>query len=90
MRTWHSSRPLEAQPEALDDLSYWVGTDRKILRLLKLTEAARRDPFRGEGKPEPLKNLGSDVWSRRPTAEDRLVYRVTKTGIELLQTRYHY
>lgn len=82
---------LAVQPEALEDLTYWVGTDRKIaLRCLKLIEAARRDPFRGEGKPEPLKHLGSDIWSRRITQEDRLVYRVTATGIDILQARYHY
>ncbi|MEX2283471.1 MAG: Txe/YoeB family addiction module toxin [Gemmatimonadota bacterium] len=85
------NRTRESGPEALDDLAYWVSADRRIaLRLVKLIEAARRDPFRGEGKPEPLKNLGSDVWSRRLTAEDRMVYRVTKSGIAILQARYHY
>lgn len=84
-------RTLELQPEALEDLAYWVATDRKIaLRCLKLIEAARRDPFKGEGKPEALKHMGSDVWSRRITSEDRLVYRVTPTGIDVLQARYHY
>lgn len=82
---------LEMQPEALEDLQHWVGEDRKIaLKVLKLIEAARRTPFEGIGKPEPLKNLGSDVWSRRITQEDRLVYRVTAEGIDVLQTRYHY
>ena len=82
---------LELQPEALEDLEYWVSSDRKIaLRCLKLIEAARRDPFAGEGKPEPLKFLGPDIWSRRITERDRLVYRVTATGIDVLQARYHY
>lgn len=44
----------------------------------------------GEGKPEPLKHIGSDVWSRRITGSDRLVYRITVTGIDVLQARYHY
>lgn len=82
---------LALQPEALEDLTYWVSVDRKIaLRCLKLIEAARRDPFQGEGKPEPLKYLGPDIWSRRITGQDRLVYRVTPTGIDILQARYHY
>lgn len=82
---------LELQPEALADLRYWVDTDRKLAaKALKLIEAARRNPFEGEGKPEPLKDLGSDTWSRRITLEDRLVYRVTSTGIDVLQARYHY
>jgi toxin YoeB len=82
---------LQVQPEALDDLRWWVETDRKIaMKVLRLIEAARRDPFRGEGKPEPLKEMGSDMWSRRITREDRLVYRVTTTGIDVIQARLHY
>ena len=82
---------IALQPEALDDLRYWVDTDRKVAaKALKLIEAARRDPFAGEGKPEPLKEMGSDTWSRRITNVDRLVYRVTSTGIDVLQARYHY
>lgn len=79
------------QPQALEDLQHWAETDRKIaVKVLKLIEAARRTPFDGVGKPEPLKNIGSDVWSRRITQQDRLVYRVTAEGIDVLQARYHY
>ena len=84
-------RRLEIQREALDDLRYWVAADRKVaLKILKLIEAARRDPYGGDGKPEPLRHLGPDVWSRRITREDRLVYRVLADGIDILQARYHY
>jgi toxin YoeB len=82
---------LELQPEALDDLRYWVDEDPRVARkVLKLIEAARRTPHQGEGKPEPLRHLGPDVWSRRITQEDRLVYRVMADGIDGLQARYHY
>lgn len=75
----------------MEDLEYWVRTDRKIaLRILRLMKEIRRDPFRGIGKPEPLKHLGSDVWSRRITVQDRLVYRVTDDAVDFLQARYHY
>jgi toxin YoeB len=84
-------RRLEIQPEALDDLRHWVREDRKVaLKILTLIEAARRDPHRGAGKPEPLRHLGPDVWSRRITQEDRLVYRVLTDGIDVMQARYHY
>ena len=84
-------RTIQLQPEALDDLKHWVRQDRRIAaKALDLIEAARRDPFAGLGKPEPLRNLGPDVWSRRITQEDRLVYRVTDTHIDVLQARYHY
>lgn len=82
---------LELQPEALDDLRYWVDEDPRVARkVLKLIEAARRTPHHGEGKPEPLRHLGPDVWSRRITQEDRLVYRVLTDGIDVLPARYHY
>jgi len=40
--------------------------------------------------PEPLRHLGSGVWSRRITQEHRLVYVVKGTTVEFLQGRYHY
>ena len=79
------------QPEFLEDLRYWVETDRKIaLRAFDLIEAILRDPFRGIGKPEPLKYLASDTWSRRLTQEHRIVYLVKADRIDFLQARYHY
>ena len=75
----------------LDDLRWWIETDRKTaLRLLGLVDAVLRDPFSGIGKPEPLRAMGASVWSRRITKEHRLVYRVTDARIDFLQGRYHY
>ena len=82
---------LVVDPQFLDELRHWVSTDpRTAERILKLVEEIRRDPFRGTGKPEPLKNLGSGVWSRRITKEDRLVYIVESGTVRLLQCRFHY
>jgi toxin YoeB len=79
------------QDECLDDLRFWVDTNRKVaLRILDLMEAVLRDPFTGLGKPEHLKHLGGNVWSRRITEADRLVYEVFKERVEFLQARYHY
>lgn len=79
------------QPEFLEDLSYWAKTERRTAkRLLELVKAALPDPFKGIGNPEPLKYLGSDVWSRRITQEHRCVYLVKADRIEFLQGRYHY
>ena len=79
------------QPEFVADLRYWVKTNRKTaLRVFDLIEAVLRDPFSGIGKPEPLKYLGSGVWSRRLTEEHRLVYLVSEDRVDFLQTRYHY
>jgi len=79
------------QDEFRDDLRFWVVTDRKIaLRVLKLVEAVMRDPFQGIGKPEPLRHLGANIWSRRITQEHRLVYLVRDERIDFLMCRYHY
>jgi toxin YoeB len=78
-------------PEFRDDLRYWVETERRTaLRVLALVEAILRAPFRGLGKPEPLKYLGTGVWSRRLTQEHRLVYLVSADRVDFLQARYHY
>ncbi len=74
-----------------EDLRTWIELDRKVaLKVMDLVDAVLRDPFTGIGKPEPLKYLGSDIWSRRITQEHRLVYLVAKDRIEFLQCRYHY
>ena len=79
------------QKEFLEDLRFWVRTDRKTaLRCLDITDAVLRDPFQGVGKPEPLKYLGPGVWSRRLTQEHRVVYLVRHERIDFLQARYHY
>jgi peptide/nickel transport system substrate-binding protein len=43
-------------------------------------ENVRRDPFKGLGKPEPLKGSLAGFWSRRVTGEHRLVYEVAGKG----------
>ena len=57
---------------------------------MRLMDDALRDPMRGIGKPEPLRSLGPDLWSRRITLEHRLVVRVLADQVHFLQARYHY
>lgn len=79
------------QPEFLEDLRYWVKTDRKVaLRVFDLIESVMRNPFEGIGKPEPLKFMLSGAWSRRLTQEHRIVYVVSNDRVDFLQCRYHY
>lgn len=86
-----TKRDAVFQDEFRDDMRHWVETNRRIaLRALDLVEAIMRDPFDGIGKPEPLKYLGADVWSRRLTQEHRLVYLVSDDRMDFLQVRYHY
>ena len=73
------------------DLTHWISVDRKVaLRIMDLVDVVMRDPFSGIGKPEPLKYLGSGIWSRRINQEHRLVYLVETNYIKFLQCRYHY
>jgi len=77
--------------EFREDLKFWVKTDRKIaLKILELVEAIIKNPGEGIGKPEPLRYLGSGVWSRRITQEHRIVYVVSDERIDFIQCRYHY
>ena len=63
-------------------------------RLNALIRECQREPFKGIGKPEPLRGDLQGWWSRRITLEDRLVYRVTASGaaqqLEIAQCRFHY
>ncbi|SQC37054.1 Toxin YoeB [Rothia kristinae] len=44
----------------------------------------------GIGKPEPLRHDFAGYWSRRITAEHRLVYRLTDRQVLIAACRYHY
>ena len=82
---------LEFDAAAFEDLAWWVEQDRdKALRIIKLIKDAQRDPFRGIGKPEPLKHELAGCWSRRIDQEHRLVYQVMPEKIRILACRYHY
>jgi len=77
--------------EAWEDYLYWLQTDKKILRRInQLIKEIQRTPYGGIGKPEPLKHALQSYWSRRITAEHRIVYKVTDEGIFIAQLRYHY
>lgn len=79
------------QPQFQEDLAYWIETDRKTaLRVMTMVKHVMRDPFRGIGKPEPLREAPSGFWSRRITQEHRLVYIVEDDKIDFAQARLHY
>jgi toxin YoeB len=49
-----------------EDLGWWYKTDsNKAAKILDLLTAVMSDPFIGIGKPELLKYMDSDYWSRR-------------------------
>jgi len=81
--------------QAWEDYQYWVNTNDKIRdRVNELIKQCKRTPFKGTGKPEPLKGDLTGWWSRRISREDRMVYRVSGTAdsqsLEIAQLRFHY
>ncbi len=87
---------FEFSSNAWEDLSYWIETDSDIVKKIKeLLNAIRQQPFKGIGKPEPLRHNLKGLWSRRITGEHRLVYQVLgKKGVDqkciIYQCRFHY
>ena len=85
------SRILAWTDEAWQGYLYWQSQDRKTLkRINKLLEDAKRQPFAGVGKPEPLRENLSGFWSRRIDNTNRLVYAVDDNYLTIISCRYHY
>ena len=79
------------QTNAWEDYCYWQKQDKKILeRVNELIKDFLRSPFKGIGKPEPLKGNYAGCWSRRITQEHRLIYKINERRLHILQCRYHY
>ncbi len=81
--------------QAWEDYLHWQATDPNTLeRVNSLIQECLRSPFKGTGKPEPLRGDMQGWWSRRITLADRLVYRVSGKGesqqLEIAQCRFHY
>jgi len=74
----------------------WQIRDEKVVeRIHELVKATQRDPFKGIGKPEPLRQNLKGYWSRRITSEHRMVYRIVGAKneaqrIEILTCEFHY
>ncbi len=76
---------------AWEDYLYWQNQDRKILpRINRLIADVVRNGNEGIGKPESLKHGLHGYWSRRISAEHRLVYKVVDDEVRIAQCRLHY
>lgn len=86
---------ISFMPNGWEDYQYWQANDNDILaKVNELIKDVSRDPFRGLGKPEPLRGNLKGYWSRRITGEHRLVYRVSgkesEQTVTIIQVRFHY
>ena len=78
-------------PESWKDYTYWINQDKKTLKKInKLIADTLRSPFEVLGKPEPLKENYTGLWSRRIDDKNRLIYAVTDSVISIVGCRFHY
>lgn len=77
--------------DAWTEYLYWQSQDKKTLKKINsLLKSIQREPFTGEGKPEPLKDSQDRAWSRKINEKDRLVYMVNDDSIVIMQCKGHY
>ena len=82
---------LKFTDDAWKDCTYWQGQDKKTLkRINQIIKDIQRDPFKGIGKPEPLKYDFQGAWSRRIDAEKRIIYMVDDESGAFLSLRDHH
>ena len=74
-----------------EDYISWQQEDKRILsKINELIKEIQRTPFKGKGKPEPLKFDLSGFWSRRIDREHRLVYKFENEEVLIFSCRFHY
>lgn len=84
-------RNVVFSPESFEHYRYWQEQDKiQLDKLNQLIQECQRTPFKGTGKPEPLKGNLKGCWSRRVTQEHRLLYRVDESNVFIVSCRYHY
>lgn len=77
--------------ESWEDYLYWQKIDKKMLKRINLLiKDISRQPYKGIGKPEPLKHNYRGFWSRRINEEHRLIYQVREDEIRIVKCRFHY
>ena len=76
---------------AFAEYNEWFETNSQIItRIKELIRDIDRDPFKGIGKPEPLKANWAGYWSRRIDIEHRLIYKVSNDQILIAKCKGHY
>ncbi len=74
-----------------NDYLAWQDNDRKTLRKINaLLKEIQRNPYEGQGKPEPLRGNLSGWWSRRIDSANRIVYREKDGVIVIASCKGHY
>jgi toxin YoeB len=76
---------------AFREYNEWFENDVKIAERIRiLIREIDKEPFKGIGKPEPLKGNWAGCWSRRIDHEHRLIYKISDTQVLILKCKGHY
>ena len=82
-KLWHD--------EAWEEYLHWQTQDKKTLkRINELLKSIDRNGYNCIGKPEPLNGDLAGYWSVRIDEKNRIVFRVEKEHLEILQCGSHY
>jgi len=77
--------------DAWKEFEYWLDKDLiKAKKVRKLMQEIQRTPYEGMGKLEALKHSLQGWYSRRINLEHRLIYKVDKDTLYILNCKYHY
>ena len=78
--------------KAYQQYTEWALGDFKLFnRINELIKDIDRTPFKGIGKPEPLKHQLKGCWSRRINDYHRLIYYITEHNqIGIISCKGHY
>ncbi len=78
--------------KAQTHIDFWKKTNNIIVqqRITELKNAIIADPYKGIGKPEPLKYQLAGKWSRRIDKENRFVYQVHSNQLHIFSLKGHY
>lgn len=69
----------------------WQTQDKKTLkRINALIKDIDRNGYNCIGKPEPLKGDLSGYWSVRIDEQNRIVFRINNSNLEIIQCGTHY
>jgi len=79
-------------PKAKEQLDFWVkaGNTPVLKKIVQLTRTIMENPYKGLGKPEPLKHELTGYWSRRITKEHRYVYTIAEDILIIVSLKGHY
>lgn len=85
---------IEITKEAEHDLLYHKKTGDKatLKKITRIFEELEKDPYKGVGKPEPLKYGWAGYWSRNVDKKNRIVYFVDelKKTVTVISAKGHY